>query len=275
MQIDDITYQDILAARETLIESGLNRNTINQRVGIWRRFFSWALDNRLCSPQTKSEVLAVDNLKRGRTLAPDGDPVRPVPHVMVKRTIQFMPPNLRAMVQIQELCGARPDEMCSMRPCDIEQRRAVWVYRPEGHKTKHNGKCRVICLGPRAQRQLAGLLEATGPKRFIFNPAVATQERSNVWSQAGDRWTASNYGQAVRNAIKAAHKASVEVDDWSPNQLRHSCGTRVRRKFGPDAASAVLGHSTRGGARITDTYTIDAIERETITIASRPMQAIG
>lgn len=130
--IDDITYQGILDARDELIAGGLNRGTINQRVGIWRRFFAWALEARLCLPQTKSEVLAVGNLKRGRSEATDGDPVQPVKHLTVKRTLPFLPPNLQAMIRVQELCGARPAEMCAMRPCDIERRRE-WVYRPASH----------------------------------------------------------------------------------------------------------------------------------------------
>ncbi len=30
---------------------------------------------------------------------------------------------------------------------------------------------------------------------------------------------------------------------WSPNKLRHSCATRVPRKYGIEGAAAVLGNS--------------------------------
>ena len=39
---------------------------------------------------------------------------------------------------------------------------------------------------------------------------------------------------------KACQKAGVPR--WAPNQLRHNCGTKVRRLYGLDAAAAVLGH---------------------------------
>jgi len=48
----------------------------------------------------------------------------------------------------------------------------------------------------------------------------------------------------------------------------------VRRKYGPDAARAVLGHSG-GSLRITDRYTLESIEQEAIKAASRPMLEIG
>jgi integrase len=30
---------------------------------------------------------------------------------------------------------------------------------------------------------------------------------------------------------------------WSPNQLRHTAGTAIRKRFGAEAAQTVLGHS--------------------------------
>ena len=261
--IDDLTYQRVLSARDELIASGLNRTTINQRVGIWRRFAAWALENRLMEPATKVEIWALSPLKRGRSQAPEGEPVRPVRHLDVKRTIRFMPPNLQAMVKVQELCGARPAEVCDMRPCDIEKKRGWWVYRPAKHKTAHKDNVRVIVLGPRAQKELTPWLAGGDPGRRVFYP-----ERGG-----GDSWTASNYGQAVRYAIRAARKAGVAVSDWTPNQLRHACGTRARRKFGIEVAASVLGHARQ--SRVTDTYTRQAIERELIRSASVAMLAIG
>jgi integrase len=274
--LDDIAYQDVLAARDGMIASGLTRGTINQRVGIWRRFAAWALENRLCSPQTKSEITALGNLKRGRCEAPESDPVTPVRHRDVKAALQFMPANLAAMVRVQELCGARPGEMCAMRPCDIERRRSAWVYRPAQHKTAHKGNIRIVVLGPRAVKILRRVLDGAPVDARLFSPAASVRERGMVkgHEKAHASWTASNYAQAVRYAIAASRKAGHDIEEWSPNQLRHSCGTRVRRKFGPGAASAVLGHSL-GGARVTNTYTSTVIEREIIAAASRPMLRLG
>jgi integrase len=51
-------------------------------------------------------------------------------------------------------------------------------------------------------------------------------------------YTPTNYAQAVRRACEDA-----DVPAWTPNQLRHSRATELRRDFGLDAAGAVLGHS--------------------------------
>jgi site-specific recombinase XerC len=38
---------------------------------------------------------------------------------------------------------------------------------------------------------------------------------------------------------------------WSPNRLRHSAATKIRRQFGLEAAQCVLGHSN---AAVTEVY---------------------
>jgi site-specific recombinase XerC len=38
---------------------------------------------------------------------------------------------------------------------------------------------------------------------------------------------------------------------WTPNQLRHSAATEIRRRFGLEAAQTVLGHSK---ADVTQVY---------------------
>jgi integrase len=266
--VDEMGYQDLLDARSDLIGSGLNRETVNQRVGIWRRFAAWALDNRLCSAQTKAEFWAVGALKRGRTQAPEGDPVLPVSHRIVKLTIAEMPPNLAAMVRVHELCGARPGEICDMRPCDIERRRGCWVYRPATHKTAHKGGIRVIALGPMAQRILEPWMSGPAEAR-VFRPSLGDRG-------GGDSWNPTSYGRAINYARRAAKKKGIEMPLWAPNQLRHAAGTRVRRKFGPESAAIVLGHSSGGRwGSVTDRYTLAARENELLLAASRVMIRIG
>jgi integrase len=163
------------------------------------------------------------------------------------------------------------------------------------HKTEHKEKCRVICLGPRAQAVLGPLIE-DGGKDVVFSPAAVAAERSSAKrasrktrvqpsqmnrrkadpeKEPGECYSTLTYGRAISYAVQAARRSGLQVSAWSPNQLRHACGTRVRRKFGPDSARAVLGHTGQGGVRVTDIYTREAIEREMIMAASRPMKVIG
>lgn len=62
----------------------------------------------------------------------------------------------------------------------------------------------------------------------------------------GAQYAPSAYGRAIK---RAAEKAGVP--HWSPNQLRHTRGTEVRKQFGLEAAQVVLGHA---GANVTQVY---------------------
>jgi site-specific recombinase XerC len=45
-------------------------------------------------------------------------------------------------------------------------------------------------------------------------------------------------------------KAWRKAHRWSPNQLRHSHATKVRKEFGLEAAGASLGHSKMSATEI-------------------------
>ena len=54
----------------------------------------------------------------------------------------------------------------------------------------------------------------------------------------GDRYTKDSYARAI---ARACRKAGVEA--WTPNQLRHSRATSLRKMYGIESAAVVLGHS--------------------------------
>ena len=54
---------------------------------------------------------------------------------------------------------------------------------------------------------------------------------------------------------------------WSPNQLRHTVGTKVRHEMGLEASQVVLGHSR---ADVTQVYA----ERNT-DLAKQAMETLG
>ena len=45
---------------------------------------------------------------------------------------------------------------------------------------------------------------------------------------------------------------------WSPNRLRHSAATHLRKQFGIEAARVVLGHSSAG---VTEIYAEQDLQR--------------
>ena len=100
---------------------------------------------------TRYALDAVENLKRGRTKAPEYRDIPPVDDAVVDRTLPFLPPIVADMVRVQRLCGMRPEDIRNLRLCDIDRRQKVWCYRPFSHKMDYKEQTRSIPIGPKAQ----------------------------------------------------------------------------------------------------------------------------
>jgi integrase len=184
-------------------------------------------------------LLAVGGLARGRTDAPEPDPVGPVTDADVDKTLPYLSRHVRGMVEVQRLTGMRPGEVCRLRAADIDRVGPVWFYRPAQHKTAHKGKDRAVAIGPRAQQVLSEF-PTDDPTSYVFSPGRRKAGR------VGTRYAVRSYRQAV---VRACDRAGVA--HWHPNQLRHTRGTEVRKVYGLAAAQCVLGHAN---AKVTEVY---------------------
>ena len=187
---------------------------------------------------------------------------------VVNTTLPYLPALVADMLLFQRLTGARPGEVCILRPCDIERSEDIWSYRPESHKTEHHGRERIIFIGPRAQTILRPYLLREADA-YCFSPAESEKNRLAELHagrntplscgnrpgmnrkraprrKAGSRYTTGSYRRAIHRACDKA-----AIDRWSPNQLRHSAGTEIRRQFGLEAAQVTLGHAK---ADVTQVY---------------------
>lgn len=252
--------------RQSMIDDQLCRTTINQRIGCIKRAFSWAVSEELVPSSIFHGLASVKGLRRGRTPAKEGTPVKPVPPEYVEAAMKFLPPIVQAMVKLHELTGMRSGELVIMRACDIEIQRPgePWLYRPSKHKTQNRGHERVVALGPRAQQILKPFLKPD-LQGYLFSPAQARAERDAAKRlarkspvppsqacrkkrrpkrQPGERYTNASYRRAIAYAVKQAVKAKLIPPGatWHPHQLRHNCATRIRRSVSLDAARAALGH---------------------------------
>lgn len=152
--------------RQRMIHAGCCRTNINRMVHAIRRVFSWGVENEYVPAAVYQALKAVPALKRGRTEAVEADPVLPVPESDVNETLKKLPGPLAVMVRLQLLTGARPGEVCAMRPCDVTiGTDGVWCYRPDRHKTAHHGKERRIYIGPEGQAVLFSLSVSSGCDR--------------------------------------------------------------------------------------------------------------
>ena len=77
-------------------------------------------------------------------------------------------------------------------------------------------------------------------------PSQVNRRKAKPSRVPGTEFTNKVYGHRIR---KAALKAGVE--NWHPNQLRHTFATEVRRVHGLEAAQVLLGHSR---ADVTQVY---------------------
>jgi integrase len=172
--------------------------------------------------------------------------------------------------------GARPGEVCRMRPCDLDINGAVWLYKPALHKNAWRGQSRTIALGPKAQEIIKPFLDRA-PEAFLFSPREAIQElwteqraarksplskrdltdRAKRLRQLTDSYSVSQLNKAIERGVEKANAVKegdenkkAKVAHWSANQLRHSHGTKVRQQYGLEAAGASLGHAQMSATEI-------------------------
>ena len=109
-------------------------------------------------------------MQAGRTKAVEPKPIGPVADATVDASLPKLPPVVADIVRLQRLTGCRPQEVCILRPCDLDTSGDVWSYRPASHKTQHRGRERIIFIGPKAQDVLRPyrLREKTA---YCFAPA--------------------------------------------------------------------------------------------------------
>jgi len=221
--------------REHLIEDDLCRNLINQRVGIIKRVFTWGASEEKVPGETAAALRSVAGLKFGRSRARESKPIKPVTQADFEAALKQLGPVTKAMALVQWLTAMRPGEIVQMRWGDIDRTGKVWLYKPRSHKTEHHGKDRLIPLGPKAQAVLTGF-RSLNPQAFVF---------STVSDNGSSGYSTVTYRRAITRACDRAG-----IPRWTPNRLRHSAATRIRKEFGLEAARALLGHSTTSTTEI-------------------------
>ena len=254
--------------QQKMVDKGWTRKHINKQIGRIIRMFKWAASNELVSADIYHALQTVPGLKQGRTEAPDNKPVEPVAEADIEAALAVLNPIVADMVRFQRLTACRPEEVCWLRPCNIDRSNDIWRYYPSTHKTEHHGRRRVICIGPKAQAILEGYLDQS-PDRHCFSPMEAqtwtrnrrstgrktpmscgnrpgTNCKANPRRQAKSCYTTDSYRRAIHRACEKA-----KIAKWSPNRLRHSAGTDIRAKFGLEASQCVLGHAK---ADVTQIY---------------------
>jgi integrase len=172
------------ACRRQMIEKAWSRTYTNAQVDRVRRMFRWAAGEELLPGSVYENHRSVAGLRAGKTAARETQKDRPVPTDQLDATLPNLSRVVRAMVQFELLTGCRPDEVCRLRPLDVDMRNPTcWVYRPGSdhgqhgqHKTALHGHDHLVLIGPRAQLVLRPYL-GTNPAAYCFNPADGEDAR--------------------------------------------------------------------------------------------------
>lgn len=259
-----------------LIDSGLARSTINARIRKVKLAFRWGVAEEIVAPSVAHGLAAVTGLRKRSVAVPgqksprEPEPVKPAPWADIEMLLPFLSPVVRAMVQVQLLCGMRPSEVCVMRPADVDRSGPVWIYRPTAHKNEWRDAACVKAIPVAAQSILSPYLNRDATA-FCFDP-----RESDEWSRSQRRKAARNapiypcevkrreskraakaavrqvgtkrfdrrsYYRSIAYAFTRAKKAGTTVSRWFPHQLRHSIATRLDSAFGRQAAQQWLGHA--------------------------------
>lgn len=269
------------AVQQAMIRAGWSRKHINKQVGRIVRMFAWGVSREMVPAGIAQALREVPGLHVGRTDAKETEPVKPVEDAVVNATLEHLPPVVADMVRLQRLTGCRPEEVCLVRPCDVDTSGTVWAYRPHSHKTAHHGRERVIFIGPRGQDVLRPYL-LRDKQSYCFCPAEGERKRRERAHEArktplhygnrpgtnksqrpkrpaGERYTTDSYRRAIARACQKA-----EIEPWAPNRLRHSAATEIRKRFGLEAAQVTLGHAA---ADVTQVYAERDLEKAAAVMA--------
>ena len=267
-------YSDLLASefsgralkrlQADMIDKGYSRRYINYLVNLTRTMFRWALSEELIDASQYAALKAVDALRAGKTAAPERPRRRAASVQALEAVKPFVNSVVRDMLQVQYLTGMRSCELVKMRMQDINIEAGVPVYYP-ADKNRWRDRAdftRAVPLPPGAWEIINRRGDCQPPEWFVFNPQDAQLEQRQAESDKGRKprnvcqnrqnggYTPASYGRAVKRGFQRLRASGVEIEPFSPYQLRHLAITEVSREFGVDAAGAFAGHHSN----ITQVY---------------------
>ena len=279
--VDSFKPSSLKLVREEMIRSRrFCRRIVNRYTHRLVSIFAWGVENELVKETTWRALKSVKSLPEGYPGTFDNEEREPVPDDVIRRTLPFMPPTLRAMVIVQRLTGCRPSEIFNMRVGAIDRTRGngLWYYMLKSHKTKKYIGEKEIPLGKPEQELIAPYLEGKKPEDAVFSPRTAQAERNaekranrktkvspsqaardearaGKPSRYSEFYSQSGYRQAVEYAIEKGNRHlpdSEKIPHWYPYQLRHSASTATELAHSDEDAQALLGHRT---VNMTKRYT--------------------
>ncbi|MCA9284443.1 MAG: hypothetical protein KDA22_04465, partial [Phycisphaerales bacterium] len=129
--------KDFRLVRDELLRRGRARTGINRTMVRLRTLWRWAAAQELVPVERVHAMEMVRGLRAGESSAREPEPVVAVPWEDVEPVLPMFSSVVRAMVLVGWHTGARPGEVCKLRPCDIafDGPNGTWVATIADHKT--------------------------------------------------------------------------------------------------------------------------------------------
>ena len=135
---------------------------------------------------------------------------------------------------------ARDSQAYCFRPCDSEAKR-----RAEAHKSRKT---------PENCGNRPGSNRKRKPKRTAGECYTTASYRRSIHRACDKAFPHPKLGYILRSSFSDAESRELRKwqsqHHWSPNQLRHTAATEIRRDFGLEAAQIILGHSQLGVTQV-------------------------
>jgi integrase len=281
--VSDFGPLKLIALQEKLIADNYSRKYINALIDDVRQIFRWGVSRELVPPAIWEGLKSVAGIRKGRARETIG--VKPVSDQLVKQTLPYLPQIIADMVKVQRITACRPQDVCNLRPCDVDTSQKIWLYRPPHHKTAHLELDRTIFLPAEAQAILQQYLENRHPDEYCFQPIESkkmqlikrrsTRKTNNSCGnvpgsnrvkkprrKANNKYDTHAYARAIRRACVKAFPIPPQLNAteretwrkehyWTLNQLRHTGLTLVRKDYGIEEAQVIGGHAR---ADVTQIY---------------------
>jgi integrase len=279
--VEILDTRHFLFLQDKFVQHGVSRQYCNMLMNYVRAMLKWGILHKLVPHQVYVEAKFIPALKKGKTKAYEKPPRQDVPDEVINRTLPYLLPTPRDMVQVQRLASMRPSEVCRMKPKEIDTKfttpdgTVIWMYTPGTHKNdwrekKQRGEyVRIIPLGKPEQDIIAPRLVGKSDDDYIFSPKDTVKERylrdaakrktkvqpSQIERQKRnakkpkrkdrDHYNRDSYNRAIQRTIIAANKRlpdNEQIPHWTPYQLRHAAITDIALQTGSlDIARAVAG----------------------------------
>lgn len=250
--IQDFTPQHLLAVRAAMIArpitpqsseskaKPLTISTVNSAISKIKMAFKRGVEWGLVPVTVYHALSCVQSLSwRTAPTLRTTEPIKPVDQEDVDAIMPMLKPVYRVMLALHCATGMRITELVGMRFSEITRiDDGLYCYQPGRHKNSHHQQERRIYFHADFMARMQAI------RKPLWDPDL-------VWCSKGKgrhkgytgQVTVSGYQRAIQWAQEKYNRKASKKIHWTPLQIRHLVGTRVRSVHGLEGSQAVLGHS--------------------------------